>query len=367
MDRDLIYGNALNTISTLGVKRLTELKTRFGDFETAWNELSERVLSDLGLDNDAITNSIEQRKKLSPEELWEPIETHKVTILTPTDASYPLALREIPTPPPLLYVRGAADFHNDVAIAVVGTRTPSPYGRIHCERIVRELASQGVTIVSGLAYGIDAIAHQATLEAAGRTIAVLGSGIDSQSIYPPSHNGLAEKIIERGGNVISEYPLGTAPLRHHFPARNRIISGFSKAVLVVEAREKSGALLTARDALDQNRDVFALPGDVNRPQAAGPNRLIRMGAKLIINATDVLSELNVPLAKAQQALGERTFQADTKEEAAILTHLTDEPIHVDELAEACALPAASVTATLTLMEMKGKVKNMGAMQYVRIR
>jgi len=226
------------------------------------------------------------------------------------------------------------------------------------------LSSTGLTIVSGLALGIDTLAHKACLEARGRTIAVIGSGLDRNSIYPSSNRRLFDMIAENGA-VISEYPIGTAAMPYHFPARNRIISGLSLGVLVIEATEKSGTSLTANHALSQNRQVFAIPGPIYSPSSVGPNNLIKIGAKLVCNIQDVLEELN--LVSLTEQIEAKEIIPDTEEEALILKLLSHEPLHIDKIVIETKLDTATVSSTLTLMEMKGKAKNLGGMQYVIVR
>ena len=221
-----------------------------------------------------------------------------------------------------------------------------------------------MTIVSGLAQGIDTLAHLAAVENKSRTIAVIGSGIDWQSVFPPGNKRLAQMIIQNGA-LISEYPPSAAALKHHFPARNRIVSGLALGTLVVEAPEKSGALLTARHALDQNREVFAIPGPIFSETSLGPNNLIKIGAKLVTQTADILDELN--LRDLAQNITAKQILPDTKEEAAIIAILSQEPVTIDKIIQETKMDTALTTSTLVLMEMKGKVKNLGGMQYVLAR
>jgi DNA processing protein len=248
-------------------------------------------------------------------------------------------------------------------VAVVGTRRLSAYGRQAAHELAVGLARAGVTIVSGLARGIDAVAHRGALEAGGRTIAVMASGIDK--VYPAEHRQLAHDIAGGRGAIITEYPLGAEPESGHFPARNRLISGLALGVLIVEAGERSGALITARYALEQGRDVFAVPGGIYSPTAVGANRLIQRGAKLVMGVDDVLEELNLLMVTDQAAA--RVILPDTAEEAALLSQLSSDPRHVDDLGRLTGLPSSVVNSTLTLMELKGMVQQVGGMQYVRLR
>jgi DNA processing protein len=245
------------------------------------------------------------------------------------------------------------------ALGVVGTRRASVYGREATRSLVGGLAASGVTIVSGLAYGIDTHAHQTALDAGGRTIAVLGNGIDIT--YPAQNRKLADRIVEHGA-LVSEYPLGTQPESRNFPPRNRIISGLSLGVLVVEGAADSGAMITADFAAEQGREVFAVPGNILNRASEGPNRLIQQGAKLVIRIGDILEELNLTMAAEQSEA--REVIPDNDIEAVLLKHLSAEPIHVDELGRAVGLPIHEVAGTLTLMELKGKVRQVGGMNYV---
>lgn len=280
--------------------------------------------------------------------------------LTRSYKEYPNLLREI-FQPPVLYMRGSFQKADKYALAIVGTRTPTHYGKQVAEKFAYELSQAGFTIVSGLAVGIDAIAHKTALQEKGRTIAVLGSGIDEKSLYPQKNKKLA-KQIEKSGAVISEYRPGTSARPGYFPQRNRIISGLCLGILVIEAGFKSGALITARCALDQNREVFCVPGSILSEKSVGPNNLIKLGAKLVNRTEDILEELN--LNQTMQIFEKAKTKPDNKEEAKILKVLNYEPIHIDDLIKQTKLNAAIINATLSMMEIKNKIKNMGGGNYV---
>jgi DNA processing protein len=282
-----------------------------------------------------------------------------VKALSPDDPLFPPRLREVYDCPIMIYVRGTLIREDECAVAVVGTRHPSVYGRQAAEEITKELARNKVTIVSGLAAGIDAVAHRATLDAGGRTIAVCGCGLDM--VYPSNHATLARQVMEHGA-LVSEFPLGTRPKAEHFPQRNRIISGMSLGVLVVEAGEESGALLTANRALEQNRDVFAIPGSIFSPLSVGTNYLIQQGAKLIRNCEDILEELNLNMVPHQLEMRELVAPTDT--EAQVLMHLTKEATHIDALCRISGLPTPTVTSTLAMLELKGLARQVGGMNYI---
>ena len=291
--------------------------------------------------------------------------------MTLRHSDFPKALLSIPDPPPYLYVKGTICKKDVNAIAVVGTRVPTQYGIAAAESISRELAGSGITIVSGMARGIDAAAHRGALAANGRTIAVLGSGIDV--IYPSDNKKLYEQIISSGA-VVSEFPIGTAPLAENFPQRNRIISGLVKGVLVVEASEKSGSLITAGLALDYGRDVFALPGNITSFKSKGANKLIKQGAKLVEDARDILEELSISGTgmvktgfKPAPALPDslRKIQADLSSEEEKIISLLDEPSFIDTIIQRTGLPAQKISALLLDMELKGLVQQQAGKQFIR--
>jgi DNA processing protein len=268
-------------------------------------------------------------------------------------------LRDIEQPPPVLYVRGEWLEEDNFAVAVVGTRRVTAYGRQITEELSAYLAAHGVTIISGLARGVDAIAHSAALQAGGRTAAVFGSGVDR--IYPPENRALAGQIMSRGA-LISDYPPGTAPEGSNFPPRNRIISGLSIATIVVEAGETSGALITAEFAAEQGREVFAVPGSILAPQSKGTNRLIQNGALPLLSPDDVLQALDLSRVGEQKA-ARRILPADDVE-LQLMNTLGSEPLHVDEIRSQTGLPVEKVSAALVMMELKGMVRQVGGMQYV---
>ncbi|HDZ54152.1 MAG TPA: DNA-protecting protein DprA [Candidatus Nealsonbacteria bacterium] len=270
---------------------------------------------------------------------------------------YPELLKKIKNPPKVLYVKGNI-FPDEPCFAIVGTRRFSSYGKQVALGIAGDLAEAGLIIVSGLAPGIDTFVHQATVERRTQTIAVLGTGIDEKSIYPQSNLRLAQKIIEKGGALISEYRPGTRGTQFTFPQRNRIIAGLSLGVLVVEAKEKSGALITAHYALEQGRKVFAIPGSIYSSNSRGSHNLIKKGAKLIENANDILRELNLPIKKKA-----KTTTGKTKEENLVLEALREESLYVDKVIEKTKLQASVVSSTLSTLEIKGKIRNLGGSIY----
>lgn len=278
-----------------------------------------------------------------------------MTTISIKDKNYPKLLKEIEDRPNVLYLKGEI-LPNETCFAIVGTRRSSFYGKQAAWEIASDLAEAGLTIVSGLAPGIDTFCHRAVLEKNKRTIAVLGTGLDEKSIYPRTNLRLAEKIIETGGCLISEYPVGTPGSKFTFPARNRIISGLSLGVLVIEAKQKSGALITAVWAKKQNRKVFAVPGSIYSSNSKGCHCLIKQGAKLVENANDILRELNLGLAESDSA---RLITGETEEENLILEALKEEALDIDKIIEKTKLSASVAASCLAIMEINGKVKNLG--------
>jgi DNA processing protein len=357
----LAYWIAFNRVRGIGPARLRALLDAFGSIEEAWHAPADK-LREVGLDRRSLANMIEARGSLDLAAELGRLRAAGVSALTWEDPGYPARLLTISDAPPVLYVRGQLRPEDDWAVAMVGTRQATVYGREAARHLAGDLASAGVTIVSGLAVGIDAEAHRAALDAKGRTIAVLGCGIDI--IYPWENRKLAEEIAARGV-IVSDYAFGTKPEANNFPPRNRIISGLSRAVVVVEAGERSGALITARFAAEQGRDVLAVPGSIFNRSSQGANMLIREGARPVLSANDVLEELDMG-AVVEQAEARTLLPAD-ETEALVLQYLSAEPMHVDDVRQASGLPIATVSSTLALMELKGLVRQVGGMNYVRAR
>jgi len=279
---------------------------------------------------------------------------HEIVTIRLSDAGYPKLLEQIPDPPETVYCRGNLDLLNSMCFAIVGTRKMTPYGRQTATAMARELVQNAFTIVSGLALGIDAIAHTAALDSDGSTIAVLAGGIDDAHIYPSLHRSLAQRILRSGGLLLSEYPSGTRPMKHMFPERNRIVSGVSLGVLVIEADEKSGALITARCALEQNRDVFAIPGNIFSPRSAGPHHLIQAGAKLVTQASDILSEYGAQISLLPRiAASVSTRDPIQKKILAILE--SNGPTLLDHIIRSSEQETSKIIAALSLLELNGKI------------
>ncbi|RLC39330.1 MAG: DNA-protecting protein DprA [Candidatus Nealsonbacteria bacterium] len=283
-----------------------------------------------------------------------PFEIKKVSI---EDDFYPKLLKGISGAPKILYWRGELKKEEERCFAIVGTRRSSEYGKEIAFSIAQDLSGAGLTIVSGMARGIDSMAHKGALEGSGRTIAVLGTGLDEKSIYPQENLKLAKTILKNGGCLISEYPPGTRGTQFTFPERNRIISGLSLGVLVVEAKTKSGALITAEWARKQGKKVFAIPGSIHSLNSRGCHLLIKRGAKLVETVNDILEELHLPKIKKEKITGE------TLEENLILEVLKNGSLHIEKIVEKTNLPPQKVSATLSLMEVEGKVRNLGGSIY----
>ncbi|MFA5961993.1 MAG: DNA-processing protein DprA [Parcubacteria group bacterium] len=356
------YLHALNKIEGVGTQRLKLLLAEFGTAQNAW----QASLSDLqkALGGDILPERIFfEKQRIDPDAEWEQVEKSNIQVIDFLSPSYPKLLKEIHSPPYLIYTRGNLVFDSTPAIAIVGSRKFSNYGEQLASTFARDLAKAGFVIVSGLALGIDAISHRSTLEARGKTIAVLGGGIDNETIYPRANYNLAQEIISSGGIVMSDYLPGTPATAATFPARNRIIAGLALGTLVVEAGEKSGTLITAKMALESNREVFSIPGSIFSPTSIGTNNLIKSGAKMVTCVQDILEEfdLSQSLTETKQA----TLKLpENKEEEILLTILSDVPLHIDNIAKQSKLSVSAISATLMMMEIKGWVKNLGGQNYI---
>ena len=344
----------LSLAKDVGEARLRYLIKRLGSptavFKTPIRELSEIV-------GDSIARSIKEAEKIDVGSHLRVMEKLDIKLITFDDPHYPENLRNIADFPPILYVRGKLLQSDTQSIAIVGSRTATTYGKFIAERFAYELAEQGLTIVSGMARGIDSAAHRGAIEAGGRTVAVLGCGVDR--VYPPENRSLMQEIIQHGA-VISEFPLFTKPLAGNFPARNRLISGLSKAVLVVEARSRSGVFSTVEWALDQGREVFAVPGNITSEASKGTNRLILDGAKPVMSSRDILDFLGI--APKCERKEEIKLEGD---EEKVFNNLTYEPQHIDELQEALGMPVAKLSGILLALELKGIVKQLPGRHFVR--
>ncbi|WP_420644185.1 DNA-processing protein DprA [Candidatus Leptofilum sp.] len=359
---DRKYWLGFNLVKGIGPAKVQALLDYYGSLANAW-QANEYELQKIGFDRRAIKTFLKTREQTDLDNALSRVQQAGVSLFTWEMPGYPSYLREIPNPPPLLYYQGEILEQDQWAVAVVGTRRLTAYGRQVTRDLVAGLVQNNITVVSGLARGIDAIAHQTAVELGGRTLAVLGSGLDC--VYPAENRSLAQEITQGQGAIISEYGLGVQPEAKNFPPRNRIISGLSLGVIVVEAGERSGALITTNFALEQDREVFAVPGNINSPASRGPNKLIQEGAKLVTTVEDVLEELNLHMVAERTAV--QLVLPETAEEIALYGRLSGQPTHIDELSRSTGLPSALVSSTLTLMELKGMVQQVGGMNYVLLR
>ncbi len=356
------YHAALAHFPKITYSRYKKLLGYFSNLEQLWDsELDDLIKS--RLEENIAYEFIVWREKNPVEKIEEQLDKEGIYTISLNETGYPRLLAEIADPPHTLFIRGRLPNDERPRLAVVGTRRHSLYGRQVAQDLVATLARRGLVIVSGLALGIDGLSHEATLSAGGQTIAVLGSGIDRQHIYPASHKQLAERIIVQGGAIISEYPPGFIPTQYSFPARNRIIAGLALGTLVIEAPEESGALITAKCALDYNREVFVIPHQITSPQGAGGNNLLKQGATPVTNSKDITNALNLlDLKEMAQTPGPCPT---SPAEATLLNNLSREPQHIDAIAKISGLDSSTINSTLILMEMKGWVRNLGGMMYIK--
>jgi DNA processing protein len=373
-DEDAPFWMALTQVDGLGVRGAHKLIERFGSPQAAYHA-SLTELESCGLPPRLAQALFAQAGLKEADKEIEEAAKQGCELLTAGGSEYPPLLKQIPDPPLVLYVRGNARILAQHAIAVVGTRRPTAYGLQVARRLARDLAQRQLVVVSGLARGIDSAAHHGALEASGKTVAVLGSGMDV--IYPRENQRLAEKIMESGA-LISEFPLGTSPAPENFPIRNRIISGLSLGVLIVEAAEFSGSLITGRLASEQDREVFAVPGNITSAQSFGPNHLIKQGAKLVDQWMDVVEEFPaeirmqlLPSAEASEAMataetGLLFEQSLTPDQKAVFESLRiDQALFVDSIVGALSLPAPRVLTALLELEMCGLVRQMPGKNFIR--
>lgn len=358
---DNIYLIGLSYFAKFGPVRLGKLKKYFSLWENAFKGNVADLIK-AGIEEKIANEFIAARISIDPEKIFEKLNYEKISITTIDDDIYPDSLKQIFNPPHIMYFRGDIGAANNFCLAIIGTRKFTSYGKLVAERLVEDLSRQNITIVSGLALGIDAIAHDTAVKNNGLTIGVLGSGVDQENIYPSANRYLAQKIIENGGCLMSEFVPGTTPMPYNFPQRNRVIAGLSLGTVVVEAGEKSGALITANYALEQNREVFAVPGNIFSPVSIGPNELIKKGALPITCAADIINTLD--LAQLQNFIENKQIIPETKEEKMILECLSFEPSHINDIVRVSKLDTSVINSTLVIMEMKGMVKNMGGQKYV---
>lgn len=362
--KEIIFLNALNHLPALGPITLSTLKKRFGSWQKIW-QAPPHSFDSIKISAKARNALKNLRHKYDPQKLWANLEKQKIWMIDQENSYYPKILAEIPASPIALYGKGEMALlsltDKSPAIAVVGTRKPTKYGCQAAEYIVRGLAKYSFPIISGLAVGIDAIAHKTALSENLPTIAVLGSAVDESSIFPAVNRPLAKRIIAAGGAVISEYPPGRKARKENFPQRNRIISGISKAVIVVEAGERSGALITARLALDQNREVFSVPGSIFSKNSYGTNKLLLQGAAPILAPEQILEQLGITVRK-QTPVSASNFGRTEKTILALLA----QPQSVDVLKEKTGLDTPAILTILSKLELQGIVKKISTDEYQTI-
>lgn len=355
-----LYWLGFSAFPGIGPKRFALLRKNFGSAKKAWQAKRENFLK-LGFSEKLVSDFDKFRQEFDPSSYYLRLKKLKIGTLIIEDKDYPENLKNINGAPFLLYTMGKILAQDSLSIGVVGTRKITAYGKEVTERLVVDLVASGLTIVSGLAYGVDSIAHQTALEVGGRTIGVWAGGLDS--VVPGFRQNIVEKILKSGrGAIISEFPLGLNPSRGTFPARNRLISGLSLGVLVTEAAEDSGSLITAAHAVKQGRKVFAVPGPITSALTAGTANLLKSGAKLVYSVKDILDELNI--AHSAKCIMAREILPENKEEAIILELLQNENKHLDELIRQSGFDTAKVTSIISIMEIKGKIKNLGGMVYI---
>ena len=358
----MIYLNALNKINGIGPQKIKILMSYFGSGKEIWkSNLSELIKS--GINEKLAQTILSEKIKINPEEEWEKLEKENIRVISFFDDTYPTLLKEIPSAPQILYVKGDYDFNSAPMIAVVGSRKYSTYGQRVATSISYDLAKAGITVVSGMALGIDAFAHRGALDGGGKTLAVLGSSLEDKNIGPRANFNLSRHIINSGA-LISDYPLGIQATPQTFPARNRLMAGLTLGTLVIEAAPASGTLITASMALDFNREVFAIPGDIFSLGSQGTNQLIKAGAKMVTNITDILEELNIEKFKQEKIIKE--FIPASIEEEKIIKILSCEPVHIDRIIKLSKIKTSGVSSVLIILEMKGIIKDIGGQNYIRL-
>ncbi len=345
----------LNMLDEVGPVRVRRLLDAFGSAEAILGATRAELTQVDGIGEEVARSIAQWREQVDLDAELSRIEKTGVRVVTREDADYPRHLREIYDPPLVLYVKGTLSERDAVSIAVVGSRRTSLYGQEMARKLSYQLARLGVTVVSGLARGIDTQAHKGALQAKGRTVAVIGCGIDI--VYPAENKKLADEIVEQGGALVTEFPFGVQPDRQTFPMRNRIISGWSLGVVVVEAALKSGALLTAGFAAEQGRHVFAVPGRADSPLSKGTNKLIKDGAKLTEDVEDILGEFEYLLPKPKETKTETSLPL-TENERRVLDAIGEDEVVMDEIIQRCGLTSACVSATLLALEMKRLVRQL---------
>ena len=356
---------ALNLLPNIGPIRVHRLLEHFGNAGSILSASARELMEVRGIGKDASSSIVNWQALIDLQGELEKIQSRSITIITPEDSTYPSLLREIYDPPIVLYTWGELKKSDSEAISIVGSRQATHYGKQAARKFGFQLAHAGLCVISGLARGIDAAAHEGALAAGGRTVAVIGSGLGK--LYPRENQLLAEKISENGA-VISEFPVDFPPQKRSFPQRNRIVAGWARGTLVIEAGARSGALITAAQASDSNRDVYAVPGQIDRPVSQGTNRLIQQGAKLVMDAADVIEEIPFELPKSAKNPKSQPSRATllSKPEKIIYAALSDDQAHIDEVANQVNIGVPEVSATLLKLEIKQLVKQLPGSYFVKL-
>ena len=355
------YLIALYSFLPFGPARTELLIKYFGSSRKAW-KTKEKNLSDTGLNSDTVNKFLKYRERFDFKKYFSNLKKLSIKTVVKGDKDYPINLRELQDAPLVLYVRGCLKSGDINSVAIVGSRKMTSYGKEVTRKFAGELGKMGIAIVSGLAFGVDFASHQACIESGGRCIAVLASGVDV--ITPRSNEWLGRKIITSGGAVVSEFPPGTIPQRHFFPFRNRIISGLSRAVIVIEGTIKSGTFHTVRHAANQGKPVFAVPGQITSPMSQGPLYLIKNGAKVLTETKDILEELSIQLDVDVEAV-EKAMPSG-KGEIRLLKVLEKEELHIDEISRLSGYSITKVSSELVIMELKGLVRSLGNGMYKKV-
>lgn len=363
MTTDLKYWLAIDRNPKIGAVRFKKLYNFFPDMKTAWEQATISDLIEAGWEENFAEDFLLKRKNIDPNHELELLQQNNVQAITIKDDHYPFLLKQIYGAPAILFIKGNINNYHEQSLAVVGTRHMTSYGQQIIEELLNDLTNYNINIISGLALGVDTQAHLIALKNKLTTVAVLGSGLDEKNIYPSNNRQLAKNIIEKNGLLVSEFPIGTLPLKHHFPIRNRLISGLSKGVLVIEAGETSGALITAHYALEQNREVLAIPGNISSYNSLGTNNLIKQGAKMVTSIQDIVEIFN--LTPPTLFTPKQEIKPSNEIEAKILNILTNTPTHIDKIVTLSGLPAPTINATLTIMELNNKVTNVGNMNFIK--
>lgn len=342
--------NALNIIFASNIEAVLKMLAVCDCPKTAFN-IGISQLQDFHFRQDTISNFLKKQKEIDIEKEWQKLEKEKIRTIAKDEKEYPFLLKEIAKPPALLYIKGEF-LPEEKYFSCIGTRWPSDYGKMVTPEIVGDIANYGFTVISGMARGIDTLSHKAALERGKRTIAIVGTGLDI--VFPPENKKLSQEI-EKNGAIISEFPLGTPPLQHNFPQRNRIIAGISMGTLVIEAKEKSGALITANLAIEEGREVFAVPGPIYSKTSAGCNKIIKQGACLVSCADDILVEFDLEKSIEEK----KEIKGKTEEETLILKLLKENSFSADEIIKKTKLSAETINSALILLEIEKKIKRSG--------